>query len=157
MDIENLKEINTTLNMIKVKDIMSRFAITTTRETSVTDLAHLLMRFKISGVPVVNSNKEIIGIVTATDLFEVMRNIIEKIKDESEQRVGEKVFVKDIMTTKVFFASKDASLFEALKLMCDKNIHTLPVVSGKEIIGVIGRRDVINAFYAKENQVSPKR
>ena len=68
MKIEKINEINKKLHRVKVADIMSRFAITTSPETDVTDLAHLLMRFKISGVPVVGKNKEIVGIVTATAL-----------------------------------------------------------------------------------------
>lgn len=150
MGIENIDEIDKRLHKIKVMDIMSRFAITTRQDTAIIELAHLLMRFKISGVPVISDNNEIIGIVTATDLFRIMKDIVWKIENEPEQKEGEILFVKDIMIKNVFSVTEDTSLFEVLKLMCDKNIHTLPVISGKEIVGVIGRRDIINTFYAKE-------
>lgn len=151
MRIKNIKEMSDKLNEIKVSDIMSRFAITTSPETAIMDLAHLLMRFKISGVPVVGQNNEIIGIVTATDLFEIIKNIIGEIENGSEDLSGTTLFVKDVMTTSIFSVSEDATLFDALKLMCEKNVHTLPVISGKDIAGVVGRRDVINAFYAHRN------
>jgi|SRR3989339_523476 len=149
MDIENLGEINSGLKSRKVKDIMSRFAITTESQTPVTDLAHLLMRFKISGVPVVNHNKEIIGIVTATDLFNIMKKVIGKIENLKEEQKWEHLFVKDIMIENVYSVAENDSIYDVIKLMCEKNIHTLPVVSGKEIVGIIGRRDVLNAFYGK--------
>ena len=97
MNIKNLQNINSVLKTRKVKDIMSRFAITTTSQTPVTDLAHLLLRFKISGVPVVNNNKEIIGIVTATHLFNIMKQIIGKLENAKEEYKSQKLFVEDIM------------------------------------------------------------
>ena len=45
--------------------------------------------------------------------------------------------------------TEETTLLEIMRIMCERNIHTLPVMvlSKKEIIGVIGRRDIINAFY----------
>ena len=74
------------------------------------------MRFKISGVPVVGQNKEILGIVTATDLFEIMKDIMGKIENEPEQQGGKTLCVGDIMIRDVFTVTEDASLFEVLKL-----------------------------------------
>ncbi len=140
---------NKRLNEIKAVDIMSKFAITAASELTVSDLAHLLMRFKISGVPVVSRNKEIEGIITATDLFEIMKKITQKMGNDAEIEARDSFYVKDVMTKSVFSVSAETTLLEIIKLMCEKNIHTLPVISGKEIIGIIGRRDVINAFYAE--------
>ncbi|HBG60443.1 MAG: hypothetical protein A2306_11355 [Omnitrophica WOR_2 bacterium RIFOXYB2_FULL_38_16] len=153
MNIKNLQNINSVLKTRKVKDIMSRFAITTTSQTPVTDLAHLLLRFKISGVPVVNNNKEIIGIVTATHLFNIMKQIIGKLENAKEEYKSQKLFVEDIMIKNVFSVGEDDLLLDVINLMCKNNIYTLPVVSGKEIVGIIGRRDVLNVFYGKLNQV----
>lgn len=121
--------------------------ITINPDAVISGLAHLLMRFKISGVPVITKDEGIVGIVTATDLFEIMKKIIGE-GEKGLESVNNKIFVKDIMTGDIFSVSEDATLFEIIKLMCNKNIHTLPVVSNKEIVGVIGRRDVLNAFYA---------
>jgi len=151
MGIENLVEINKKLRKIKVADIMSRFAITTSPETSIMDLAHLLMRFKISGVPVVSQNKIIVGIVTATDLFDIMNDMVFKLENGQVQENGKVLYVKDIMVKNVFSVTNETPLFDALKLMIDKNIYTLPVVSDNEITGIIGRRDVINSFYANKD------
>ena len=71
----DIQKIEQRLRNIKAKDLMSRFAITIKENQTVMNLAHLMMRFKISGVPVVNKNGEICGIATATDLFNLMKSI----------------------------------------------------------------------------------
>ena len=150
MKLDNIKDLEVKLNAIKAVDIMSRFAITTKEGATISNLAHLLMRFKISGVPVVNENKEIIGIITATDLFRILEKVKECIKADSPNEFSGTIFVKDIMTKDVSTILENASLFDVIDLMCQKNIHTLPVLNaGKDIVGIIGRRDVINAFYSE--------
>ena len=75
----DMKKVEARLKAVKAKEIMSRFAITIKENETVTNLAHLMMRFKISGVPVVSKNDEICGIVTATDLFSLMKDIVKSI------------------------------------------------------------------------------
>jgi CBS domain-containing protein len=138
------------LKTIKAKDIMSRFAITIRENETVANLAHLMMRFKISGVPVITKNGEICGIITATDLFNLMKDIardMDSKKKEPENHLS--LPVSALMTKDVVTITEETTLYEIMKIMCVKNIHTLPVmvVSVKEIVGVIGRRDIINAFY----------
>ncbi len=148
--VEHKKEaLGDRLKRIKAVEIMSRYAITTTEETSITDIAHLMMRFKISGVPVLSKTKEIVGIITATDLFNLMGKSIMDIETAQETSDHSKSPVKAFMRTSVVTITADTSLYEIMKIMWEKNIHTLPVVvmSNKEIMGVIGRRDVINACY----------
>ena len=73
---KNIEQLEEKLKSIKAQDVMSKFAITIKDSQTVTELAHLMMRFKISGVPVVSKNGEICGIVTATNLFDLMRKTI---------------------------------------------------------------------------------
>lgn len=149
MSIEKLKKIESKIKTIKAIDIMSKFAITTTPDTSIDDLSHLLMRFKISGVPVIDKNDKLLGIVTATDLFNLMKDTIKKIDNPETSNVEIPVQVKSIMTESVFTIKKNDCLYDILKLMYTHNIHTLPVVENETIIGIVGRRDVVNAFFTK--------
>lgn len=145
---EYKSKIEESLKTIKVADIMSRFAITTKETTKIPELAHLMMRFKISGVPVVSDKGEAVGIVTATDLFNKMKKVTDDIDNGLDPMASCQASISEITTRDVFCITEDMSLFEVIKLMCGKNIHTLPVVSGNEITGVVGRRDVINACYS---------
>src|SRR3989338_3716461 len=130
------------LEAIKAIDIMSRFAITITEEATISDLAHLLMRFKISGVPVVHRDGTIIGIVTATDLFTMMKKIIAEAANKIDPQDYLNVKVQEIMTKQVSCVNEKTNLFDIMKIICDANIHTLPVISSDGIVGIIGRRDV---------------
>ncbi len=147
LKIEKLEQ---RLKSMKARDVMSRFAITIKEHETTTSLAHLMMRFKISGVPVIDKNGEICGIATATDLFDLMKSIIKDIDQGADlkQHVNQKVEM--LMTRNVVTITEETSLYEIMKIMCERNIHTLPVmvVAKKEIVGVIGRRDILNAFYS---------
>ena len=52
--------------------------------------------------------------------------------------------VKEVMTQPVVSITEGQSLYEAAKIMSEKNIHTLPVCRGGKMVGVIGRRDIIH-------------
>lgn len=153
----DIKKIEQKLKSVKAKDIMSRFAITIKENETVMNLAHLMMRFKISGVPVIDKNGEICGIATATDLFNLMKGIMKDIDQGSGSSDYPGMKVSVLMARDVVTITEETSLYEIMKIMCEKNIHTLPVmvISKKEIIGVIGRRDIINAFYV-ERERGPK-
>ena len=149
MNNNNVKKSEEKLRNIKAKDLMSRFAITIREDETITTLAHLMMRFKISGVPVCTKNGDICGIVTATDLFNFMKKMVQQMEKGEDAGDYAKMKVTDLMTEGVVTITEETSLYEMMKIMCERNIHTLPVmvVSKKDIIGVIGRRDILNAFY----------
>src|SRR5438552_3669550 len=79
MGILDLEKLERRLRNMKARDVMSRFAITIKEHETMTNLAHLMMRFKVSGVPVINKNGDICGIATATDLFNLMKSFIKAI------------------------------------------------------------------------------
>ena len=149
MDGLDIKKMEQKLRSVKAKDIMSRFAITIKESETVMNLAHLMMRFKISGVPVTDKNGAICGITTATDLFNLMKNVVRDIDKGDGSNNYPDMKVDALMTKDVVTITEETSLYEIMKIMCERNIHTLPVMvlSKKEIIGVIGRRDILNAFY----------
>jgi len=153
-----VKEFEVRLKKIKARELMSRFAITIKENETVTNLAHLMMRFKISGVPVVDKSGEIRGIVTATDLFNLMKNIVKDMDGRTDVENYPAIRIDALMTKDVVTITEETSLYEIMRIMCDKDIHTLPVMvlSKKEIVGVIGRRDIINAFYVGQNQLESR-
>ena len=125
---------------------MSRFAITTKESDALVAAAHLIMRFKISGLPVISNEGTVVGVITATDLFDLMGNDVSQ-GDGQTEAFSEKLLVRDLMTKHVFTVQENTSLFDIIALMHEKNVHTLPVLNAGAIVGVIGRRDVLHAYY----------
>ncbi len=146
--LEKKETLEEKLKRIKAADIMSRYAITASEDATIENIAHLMMRFKISGIPVINRDKKVVGIITATDLFKLMGKMTTDIERGVSLNYSQ-LSADTLMTKEVMLITSETSLFEIIKIMTEKNIHTLPVVviDKQEIVGVIGRRDVINACY----------
>lgn len=149
MSKEKSTSLEKQLKSIKVSKIMSKFAITATELTVITDVAHLMLRFKISGVPIKDEYEEVIGVVTATDLFDLIGRTNQEIGQNEDLTDYSQMPVKEVMTTDVFTIDEQMSLYDVIVTMRDRKIHTLPVLSDEGVlIGVVGRRDVINAYYS---------
>lgn len=143
------KNVEKRLKSVKAVDIMSRFAITIKENETVANLSHLMLRFKISGVPVVTKNGDICGIVTSTDLFNLMKIVFKSMEGGGIPANYNEMPVSQLMTKDVVTITEETTLYEIMDIMCSRNIHTLPVMvlTKKDIVGVIGRRDILNAFY----------
>ncbi|MEK7308669.1 MAG: CBS domain-containing protein [Nitrospirota bacterium] len=146
--------------MLKVKDIMTKDVITVTNETTVEELARLLIKNKISGAPVVDDSGNLTGIVTENDLISQNKRLhiptVIRLFDsfilfgsgrmEDEIRKMAAVTVGGICTKKVISVTEESSLEEVATLMSEKNIHLLPVVRDRAVVGIIGKADVVNAM-----------
>ena len=144
MDSQGKIDITEKIKQIKAANIMTPFAVTVKEDDPLLGVAHQMMRLRISGSPVVSSIGKIAGIITVTDLFKVM----EKSVAGESPALNEATLVKDVMTRNVSTINRETTLHEMISLMRDKNIHTLPVVEGDFIVGIVGRRDVIYAYYS---------
>lgn len=142
-------------------DIMTREVITVPPDTTVKKLAQILTTNRISGVPVVDDSGALIGIVTESDLIDQNKKVhiptVVSILDsfiylespdklEHEMRKIAGATVADILSEEVTTVTGDAPVDELATIMSEKSIHTLPVVSDGELIGVIGKRDIIKTI-----------
>jgi CBS domain-containing protein len=146
--------------MLTAKDIMTRNVITATPDMSVRDLADLLWKNKISGAPVINSDGELVSVVTESDLIDQTKKVHvpkmiavldavlylespDKLEKDIKKMTG--ATVRDIMAPELVTVTADDPLDEIATVMSEKNTHTLPVVVGKKLIGVIGKSDIIRS------------
>jgi len=131
---------------ITATDIMSKFPVTIKVDMPLEAAAELMMRFKISGLPVMSLSGKITGIITATDLFRVMGEQEEKL--DLGGNTSEKYFrVDEVMSRTVQIIKQGTTLHEMVRMMFELKIHTMPVVEEGELVGIVGRRDVLNAYY----------
>ena len=112
-------------------DIMTRKVCTIHPEASAQEAAQILSRHRISGLPVVNADDKIIGMVTEAD-------IISKVHREG-------LLVSDIMSHKVISVTEETPVGEIAMLLTERKIKRVPVVSGDKLVGIISRGDIVNA------------
>lgn len=116
----------------RCREIMTRNVRTASREMSLTEVAKLMREGDMGALPVVENGK-LVGIITDRDI--VVRAIAEG--KDFETKIG------DIMTTEVFSAKEDDFIFEAIRLMGDKQIRRIPVINETgELSGIIAMADI---------------
>ncbi len=145
--------------MQKAKDIMSKNVVTISSKATVEELARLLIKHKISGVPVVDNAKNLIGIVTENDLINQNKRLhiptiirlfdafvvfgSGRMQEEIKKMTASKV--DEICTKEVVSITEETSLEEVATIMSEKNIHLLPVVRDSVVVGIVGKADVVSA------------
>jgi len=146
--------------MLQAKDIMTKDVITVKPESTVEALARLLMDNRISGVPVVNEEKKIIGIVTENDLISKNKRLhiptIMRLFDafillgsgrmEDEIKKMAATIVDEICTKKVLTIQEDISLEDIATIMAEQHIHLLPVLRDDVVVGIVGKADMVRAM-----------
>ncbi len=107
--------------------------ITLNKENSVAEAKALMKKYKIGGIPVVNGNQELIGIVTNRDL---------RFEKNNEKEVQEVMTSDNLITAK-----EGTSLKEAEKILQNHKIEKLPVINPKnKLVGLITFRDIIKVI-----------
>lgn len=143
-------------------DIMEKVFVTASPETSVFDLVHLFVKHKITVIPVVNGDGELIGIVTDADL------LYKKIKPHvphyvnllgasiyyngiSEYDKGFKKLMactaKEMMTKDVIIAAPDASVEQLAGVMVAEHLKVIPIVKDKKVVGIVTRYNILDELY----------
>jgi CBS domain-containing protein len=143
--LENLAK---KMKMVKAKDIMTKDVITATEDATLADIAELMIKIRISGLPVIGKKGRVVGMITATDLFLVMDMIETGDVIRNGMLANANPNVKFAMSTEIVKIKKNTSLDEIISIMKYKNVHTLPVFEGNKMVGIIGRRDVFKNFYS---------
>jgi CBS domain-containing protein len=153
--------------MLKAQDIMTNNVITVTEDMPVKELAKILSENKISGAPVIDNEGKLVGVVTESDLIDQTKKVhiptVVSIFDsflflESPDRLEKDLkkmaasTVKDISSQEIVNVNKDTRLDELATLMSEKKVHTLPVVDGDKLVGVIGKSDIIRTLAMNSNK-----
>jgi len=151
--------------MISAKDIMTREIITLSPETEITHATRLLFEKGINGIPVVEKG-EIVGILCQSDLIAQQKKIripslftlldgfipIKSSKHfEKEVQKIAATTVADIMTPDPVTVETETSIEDIAGLMVDKNFHTIPVVEGGKLVGIIGKEDILRTLIPRNS------
>lgn len=113
----------------------------------------LLAEQNIRRLPVVNEQHELIGIVTEGDINRISDS---SEGDQAEYRPGQRVKdlpVREFMRRPVLTVTPSTCLREAAQLMIEQHIHGVPVVLGKQVVGVITVSDLLRWMVESETEV----
>lgn len=143
-------------------DVMTTRVVTVQADTSVREIASLLLKHRISAVPVVDAEQRVIGIVSEGDLMRRADN-------EAEARhswwlaafasPGEKaaVYVKthglrasDVMTRSLITVTEDTPLPEIARLLEKHHIKRVPVLRNDRLVGIVSRADLLHGLVAQK-------
>lgn len=143
---------------MKVANFMTHRVVTVAPDTSILDAAKLMLEHKISGLPVVDSAGQVVGIVSEHDLLRRRRNhdgsegphwlqlMIEKTGLGGESARFHEGKVEEVMTPNPVTISATASLGQACRVIEDLGIKRLPVVQNGKLVGIIARADLVRAL-----------
>ncbi len=146
--------------MLKATDIMTRDVITVKPDTTLEELARILIRYQITGAPVVDNNENLKGIVTENDLISKNSRLhiptLLRLFDafiplgtsrlEIEIKKMAAYTVDNICTKEVITVDSETSVEDIATIMTEKKVHLLPVLKEGRLIGIIGKKDIIRSI-----------
>jgi CBS domain-containing protein len=135
---------------ILARDIMTEDVHVVQEKMPIHQVAHLMLRMKVSGYPVVNGKGKVVGIVTLTDLFILINRLSREGKaGRLEDKIKSCRFktIKEIMSRNVIAISPKTPLHEIIEAVVNWNIHSFPVMDKNKLVGIIGRHDILNAAF----------
>lgn len=149
---------------MKVQDVMTTDVATTDPDTLLKEAAREFVRRRISGMPVVDSDLQVLGVVSEADILA---------KEGSEPRGGggflqwlvdpgdpwitarfDAVTVGEAMSTPAQTITPDRPIAEAATIMLDEGVNRLPVVdTDGKLVGLVSRGDLVRAFARPDDEI----
>lgn len=147
-----------------VADIMTRSVVTATPASPLPELVDLMLRYGISGVPIVDEDARLIGIVTEADLLskpafggEHRRKLaaLALLAGHGRRWMSKAsgLTAAEIMTTPVETAYRSESVRAVARRMVERGVHRLPVVDSERLIGIISRSDVLCRMHRDDEEL----
>lgn len=115
-------------------EIMNPRVITASRGTNANILARQLLTGQFSGLPVVEEDGEVVGVVSEFDLLQALL----------EGQDLSLLKAEDIMNTPALCVTEESPLLHVLKLMIEHRIIRLPVVRNRKLVGMISRPNILS-------------
>ena len=125
---------------------MTRNPITVSHDTSVPDALRLMREKKVRRLPVLDSHKRLVGIVSDKDLLHAEPSPATTLAVWEIPELLGKLKVEKVMTRDVITIGEETPLEEAARIMADKKIGGLPVMQGGNLVGIITETDLFKAL-----------
>ena len=142
---------------MKITDIMTQPVVMVREETTLEEIARLMLGRGIGSVPVVDAQGKLRGIVTRSDFTGKERSLpfsayqmpqlfghwVSREGIEQIYAAGRRMTAREIMSAPVVTATEDESVTEVVHRLLRHDIHQLPVVRDGAPIGMVARQDLL--------------
>jgi CBS domain-containing protein len=140
---------------MKISELMHRDVVSVSPETTLKEVAALLVQHRISGVPVCLADGRVAGVVSEADILVKeqaepleLSGVLGRLLDSAygDHERFEARTAGDAMTSPAITVSPQQDVAEAARLMTSKRVNRLPVVEGSTLVGIVTRADLVRAF-----------
>jgi CBS domain-containing protein len=146
---------------VKVNEVMTREVATVSAETPLKTVAEIMSRRRVSGLPVIDLQGKVLGIISDKDFLSHMgdgtaRSFMDVVSEclKGGGCVAAPVRAKhagDIMNSPAITVGQDTSVMDAARTLVEKGINRLPVVDEKgRLVGIVSRADVVRSSWPGE-------
>ena len=135
--------------MLKAKDIMQSSLITAKEGTTVIEAINILGQNKITGLPVVDDDMTLLGLVSEKDIMSIAYHVLSDVigNEMDTKKLG------DIMTKDVVSFRLEDNLADICQCFMNKPFRRVPVLDNGKLVGIISRKDIVAHAFAKLSQV----
>lgn len=130
------------MEMLSVRDIMTTWVATADPERSLREAATIMAKARLGSLIIISEGKPV-GILTEGDISRAL----------SEGANPDTVKVRKIMSKRLITVSPDKRVEEAAKLMAEKQIKKLPVVEGRDLVGMVTQTDIVASSFDLVNSL----
>jgi CBS domain-containing protein len=140
---------------MRAKDVMTAPPITVNPETRCKDAAALLVEHRISALPVVGPDGDLVGIVSEADLLPLEANPDPRSQATPLPRGSAPTprRVREVMTPEVYTVDEDTDLGIVAQRMLEANLKRFPVLRGHLVVGIVSRHDLVRVIARTDQEV----
>jgi CBS domain-containing protein len=149
---------------VKVQDLMTRSVLTVRPDTPLKDAAALLSEHRISGLPVVDGERRVLGVLSEGDILfkesnglDRKQSFLERLLAVPQPGLELKIAARttgEAMSAPALTIGPRRPVTEAATTMIDEGVNRLPVIDDEErLIGIITRADLVRAFVRSDAEV----
>jgi CBS domain-containing protein len=129
----------------RVKDIMVKDVITVKTDTPMLEAMALVAKYDVSGLPVVDDDMNLIGILSEKDMISLLYEL-----DDHQEKT-----VHDFMTQPALFFDEDESLLDVCDFLKKNVFRRVPITSRGKVVGIISVRDVVEYVLKAKRETAP--
>jgi len=136
--------------------VMTSEVATAGTETPVKDVARLLSERDVSGVPVVDRDRRLRGVITHADIVATMRPTERSLIGRLLRRAPrtESRTAAEAMTSPPITVGPDDPVSRAASRMVEHGVNRLPVVLGSRLVGIVSRADLVRSFVRSDRAIA---